>query len=159
MGKFSREELLGAFQDYRQVRDRASRTGDWDSWANMFTEDAHYVEHAYGEMHGRETIRAWIVGVMKPFPTMTFPEGWSVIDEERGAVVWESWNAFPEPFQPDGSPYRFPNWTRIVYAGEGLWKSEEDIYNPQKDAPEVMKAWIAAGGKFEAPEQVKIQHG
>jgi hypothetical protein len=73
-------------------------------------------------------------------------------------VVWESWNAFPEPFQPDGTPYRFPNWTRIVYAGEDRWSSEEDVYNPQKDAPNVMKAWLAAGGKFKTPEQVKIKH-
>ena len=159
MGKYSREELLEAFQHYRKVRDEASRSGQWDAWANLFTEDAHYVEHAYGELQGREAIRKWIVDVMAPFPTMTFPEGWSVIDEENGAVVWEVWNAFPEPFQPDGTPFKFSNWTRIVYAGDGLWSSEEDIYNPKKDGPDVVRGWIKAGGKFKTPEQVKIKHG
>ena len=158
MGKYTREEILEAFQNYRRARDIASQTGDWNVWADLFTEDAHYVEHAYGEMHGRETIRKWICDVMAPFPTMTFPEGWSVIDEERGAVIWEVFNAYPEPFQPDGTPFRFPNWSRLVYGGGGLWQSEEDIYNPSKDAPEVTRAWIKAGGKFKTPEQVKMVH-
>ena len=87
MAQYTREEILEAFQNYRRARDIASRTGNWNIWADLFTEDAHYVEHAYGEMDGRETIRKWICDVMAPFPTMTFPEGWSVIDEERGAVV------------------------------------------------------------------------
>jgi hypothetical protein len=158
MGKFSHEELLEAFQHYRKSRDRASQTGDWNLWAELFTEDAHYIEHAYGELQGREAIRKWICGVMAPFPTMTFPEGWSVIDEKNGAVVWEVWNNLPEPFRPDGTPFGFPNWSRLIYGGDGLWQSEEDIYNPQKDAPEVFRGWISAGGKFKTPEQVKMKH-
>ena len=62
-------------------------------------------------------------------------------------------------FQPDGTPFKFSNWTRIVYAGDGLWSSEEDIYNPKKDGPDVVRGWIKAGGKFKTPEQVKIKHG
>ena len=112
-----REEILAAFDKYKQARDAASRTGDWSIWAAVFTEDAHYVEHAYGELHGREAIREWIEGVMKPFPTMTFPQDWWVLDEERGAVVFCCQNQFPEPFQEDGTPFQFPNWTRLVYGG------------------------------------------
>lgn len=33
-----------------------------------------------------------------------------------------------------------------------------DVYNPKKDAPDLIKGWIAAGGKFKTPDQVKIQH-
>ncbi len=67
-------------------------------------------------------------------------------------------NTFPEPFQADGTPFAFPNWTRLEYGGGGLWKSEEDIYNPSRDAPHVFKAWVKAGGKLEAPEQVEMVH-
>jgi hypothetical protein len=72
--------------------------------------------------------------------------------------VFEAMNAFPEPFQADGTAYAFPTWTRLVYGGDGLWKSEEDVYNPVRDAPRVFKAWIKAGGKTRSPEQVKMQH-
>jgi hypothetical protein len=158
MPRYPREEILAAFERYNEARDTASRTGDWNVWAAMFTDDAHYVEHAYGEMHGREAIRDWIVKVMAPFPRMTFPQDWWVIDEERGAVVFQCQNQFPAPLQADGTPFQFPNWTRLVYGGNGLWASEEDIYNPARDAPRVFKGWLDAGGKLESREQVGMVH-
>ena len=158
MGKYSKEEILDTFDKYKLARDEASRSGDWAIWANCFTEDAHYIEHAYGEFHGRENIREWITGVMAPFPTMTFPQNWWVLDEERGAVVFECRNEFPEPLQADGTAFSFPNWTRLVYGGNGLWSSEEDIYNPARDAGRVFKAWVVAGGKTRAGEDVRMAH-
>ena len=158
MGKYAREEILEAFDRYKQARDEASQTGDWSIWASVFTEDARYIEHAYGELSGREEIREWIEGVMAPFPTMTFPQDWWVLDEERDAIVFCCQNQFPEPHQEDGTPFAFPNWTRLVYGGKGLWKSEEDIYNPVRDAPRIFKAWIKAGGEVESLEQVKMVH-
>ena len=92
---------------------------------------------------------------MAPFPTMTFPYTWEVFDEKTDAYVFEALNAFPEPFQPDGTPYAFPTWTRLVYGGGGLWKSEEDVYNPARDSGRVFKAWIQAGGKTRSGERVR----
>ena len=60
MGKYTRAELEAAFAKYNEARDRASQTGDWSIWADVFTDDVHYVEHAYGEFHGKEAVRAWI---------------------------------------------------------------------------------------------------
>jgi len=158
MPPYPRDEILAAFDTYKAARDTASRTGDWGVWAAVFTEDAHYVEHAYGEFHGRDAIREWITGVMAPFPRMTFPQDWWVLDEERGAIVFQCQNQFPAPFQPDGTPFQFPNWTRLVYGGGGLWASEEDIYNPVRDAPRVFKAWIDAGGTLDSAERVTMRH-
>lgn len=157
MGQYPREEILAAFESYKVARDQASRTGDWNIWAQVFTEDAHYIEHAYGDLHGREAIRDWITKVMAPFPHMTFPQDWWVLDEERDAVLFQCQNRLAHPTDPDGEPFQFPNWTRLVYGGNGLWKSEEDIYNPAKDAPKVIKAWLDAGGKFVSPELVKME--
>ena len=36
MGKFSRAEILDAFEDYKHRRDQASQTGDWNVWADCF---------------------------------------------------------------------------------------------------------------------------
>ncbi len=159
MGKYPREELEAAFAKYNEARDKASRTGDWTIWAACFTEDAHYIEHAYGEFQGREAISDWITGVMAPFPHMTFPQDWVAIDEEQGGIVFQCQNRLAHPTDPDGEPFQFPTWTRLVYGGDGLWASEEDIYNPARDAPKVLKGWIEAGGKFDSPELVKMIHG
>ncbi len=158
MGKYSREELQTAFDQYNEARVRSQESNDWSIWASRFTEDAHYIEHAYGEFHGRDAIEEWILKVMAPFPDMTFPQDWAVIDEENGAVVFQCQNRLPHPTDENGPPFSFPNWTRLVYGGGGLWKSEEDIYNPVKDAHPVVKAWLAAGGRFAAREQVKMEH-
>jgi len=162
MGKYTRAELLEAFEDYKRRRDIASTTGDWNIWADCFSDDAEYIEHAYGDIHGGAAIRKWICDVMAPFPTMTFPIDWMVVDEENGAIVWGVQNAFPEPFQPDGTPYSFPNWSRLVYAGKvgGImkWKSEEDIYNPARDSQRVFKSWIKAGGKTRSGEKIQMVH-
>jgi len=158
MPRTTRQELERALELYNRARDEASRTGDWSVWADRFTEDAEYVEHAYGELHGREAIRAWITGVMAPYPKMTFPQEWLAFDEEQGAVVFQCQNEFPPPRGADGTPFRFPTWTRLVYGHDGLWASEEDCYNPARDAPRVFKAWIDAGGKPESRELVKMKH-
>lgn len=57
MPRFTRDELMAALDHYTKVVEVCSSTGDWAPFADLFTEDVHYVEHAYGEMHGREAVR------------------------------------------------------------------------------------------------------
>mmetsp|Transcript_20269 Transcript_20269/g.24578 ORF Transcript_20269/g.24578 Transcript_20269/m.24578 type:complete len:108 (+) Transcript_20269:48-371(+) len=104
MGKYSRKELEDAFEKYKRIKNECSRTGDWSPFADQFTEDCYYVEHAYGEFNGREEVRNYIVKVMKPYPKMTFPFDWSCIDEENGALIFQVQNGFPPPLRPDGKP-------------------------------------------------------
>ena len=131
MPKYSREELERAFAHYRKVKDECSRSGNWSPFADMFTRECYYVEHAYGDFHGREAVREYIVSVMAPFPTMTFVEDWIVYDEERGAVIWQLQNVFPPPNDPStGRPFCFPNISRLVYAGSLQFSEEQDWYNP-----------------------------
>mmetsp|Transcript_1019 Transcript_1019/g.1091 ORF Transcript_1019/g.1091 Transcript_1019/m.1091 type:complete len:171 (-) Transcript_1019:147-659(-) len=158
MGKFSRAELEAAFEKYKRIKDECSRTGNWSPFADQFTKDCYYVEHAYGEFHGREQVRRYIVNVMAPYTNMSFPFDWSTIDEENGAIIFQVQNAFPKPFKDDGTPFMFPNITRLVYAGNGLLKEEQDWYNPKLHAGNVVKAWIAAGGKFESKEKLVMMH-
>ena len=73
MGQFTRDELEEAFAAYQRASATAGATGDWSAWADIFTEDATYVEHHYGRMEGREAIRvisrdAVNVPVQEPLP-------------------------------------------------------------------------------------------
>ena len=110
-------------------------------------------------MDGREAVREWIQKVMAPFPHMRFRRDWTAYDEENGAVVMLIKNLLDHPTDPDGEPFWFPNWTRLVYAGDNLWSSEEDIYNPRRDAARVVGAWLAAGGELATDEIPSPQHG
>jgi hypothetical protein len=154
MGKFSRSEIEQALAHYDAVVDVCSSSGDWSPFADLFTEDCVYTEHAYGTFHGREAVREWITGVMAPFPHMRFPQDWIAYDDDNDAVVIGIQNVLDHA----GVAYGFPNWTRLVYAGDGLFASEEDVYNPARDAPRVVGEWMKAGGRLEVPVPA-VQHG
>ncbi len=133
MGRWSRAEIEQAFAAYQRAAADAARTGDWGPWADLFTDNAVYVEHHYGTFEGRDAIRSWISGCMAEYPgsAMTeFPIGWSVLDEERGWIVCQVWNRMGDP--GDGSIHEEYNLTVLHYAGDGRWSYEEDIYNPAR---------------------------
>jgi ketosteroid isomerase-like protein len=142
MGRWSRDEIEDAFAKYQKAGLEAGRTGDWSAWADLFTEDATYIEHHYGTLGGREAIRKWISGTMGTFPGDAmphFPIEWYIIDEDRGWVVCQVGNRMADP--GDGSLHQAYNFTLLKYAGDGMWSYEEDIYNPASFA-DMVKGWI-----------------
>ena len=116
------------------VAAEAGASGDWDPWADLFTEDAEYFEHLYGTFQGREAIRTWIThhdGRVPLNSEMTdFPADWWVIDEERGWVVCAVWNRMQD--LGDGELHQAINWSLLKYAGNNQWSYEEDIYNVER---------------------------
>ena len=142
MGKYAREEIEEAFEHYQATALKAGTSGDWNPWADLFTEDATYVEHLFGTFGGREAIRNWICSTMAAYPNSEmkyFPIGWYVIDEERGWVVCMVWNRMTDP--GDGSLHQAFNFTQLKYAGKGLWSYEEDVYNPA-EFREMVGEWL-----------------
>jgi len=140
MSGFPRSEVEAAWRHFVAVGD----SGDWNAWAELHSEDGIWVEHHLGTIEGREAIRSTIVEVMRPVSMMTFPVAWHVIEGSR--VVFYPWQVFPDPAGGDAD-YRFGCVTILDYAGDGLWSRQEDLYNP-REAEQVMKRWIAAGGRL-----------
>jgi uncharacterized protein (TIGR02246 family) len=144
VAKFTRDEIEEAFTHYRAVAREAGLANRWEAWADLFTEDATYVEHHLGVMKGRQAILDWITKTMATPPNdqmKEFPVEWYVIDEDKGWVVCCIQNRMVDP--GDGRTYEAPNWTLLKYAGDNRWSHEEDIYNPNEFA-EMIKAWAAA---------------
>ena len=131
MGRFTREELIAAHDKYVQVAQRCAAKQEWREWADLFTEDALYLEHFFGQLHGREAIFEWIQPLMNKWPNSemnSFPHDWCVLDEERGWWICKIQNRFRDP--GDGNVYQQHNLTVLHYAGDGLFSYEEDAYNP-----------------------------
>jgi hypothetical protein len=127
------DEIEQAFADYQETVVEITERGDWSGFADLFTEDATYEEHALGTFEGREAIRAWAVQTMTRFPgnTMTsFPIAWHVVDAPTSRVICDVRNLMPDP--GDGSAHEASNLTILTYAGDGLWSREEDVYNPMR---------------------------
>jgi ketosteroid isomerase-like protein len=134
----TRAEVERAFQHYLEV---GAYGRDWNTWANLFTEDAVYIEAQYGTFHGREAIRKWITTVMAGVPDMYFPPvTWQLID--NGQVCFCIDNAYPNP--TGGAAIAFPTVTYLRYR-DGLWCREEDIYDVRASLA-ARAAFRAAGG-------------
>ncbi len=126
----SRAELESAFDHYVETACKSVIEGDLDPWAELFHQDARYVERILGTYEGREAIRAWMKGGLVDFPQnemVDFPVTWSAVDVDRSAVVFACFNQLSDP--GDGSRHRALVWARLLYGGEGLWTGEENIYN------------------------------
>ncbi len=149
---FNPAEMQEALDRFAASADESAAKGDWSSWVANFTPDVHYVEHLYGEFHGRDAVLEWINSTMTAWPfdhMQFFPWDWYTIDAEQGWIVGQVQNRFVDP--GDGKVYQAPNWTRLVYAGDGLFSSEEDVYNPSNFAP-MVNDWLAVWAEHHPEE-------
>jgi hypothetical protein len=150
MTEFSRAEIEEAYRNFVAVGD----SGDWNAWADLHSEDGVWLEHTFGQIRGRDAIRATITRVMKPVPMMIFPVEWHMIEDNR--VVYYPWQVMPDPRGGD-AVYRFGCITILEYAGNGEFSFQEDLYNP-REGEAVLKRWLEAGGKFAAdPKALGLQ--
>ena len=131
--RWSREELEEAFQNYQRAVIEVGKTWDWSGYADHFTEDAKYVEHAMGNMEGRENIREWIVSTMNTFPGSempVYPVEWYSIDTDKGWVIFKNVNTMKDP--GDGSVHGAPVITVLEYAGDDKWSYERGRVQPDE---------------------------
>jgi len=136
MSEFSREEIKAAFDN----RIALQESNDWDGYTDTFTEDAVYVDHHEGTFEGKEAIRKWLVAVMAPCEGWTFPVEWVVFEGDRIISKW--FNRLPGQ-RVDGSHYEFAGITVMIYAGNGLFSYQEDMYNWEKAVP-LLEEWSEA---------------
>jgi len=144
MAPFSRDELEHAFQRYWQTGAVGER---WDDWADLFTEDAEYVEHVLGNLTGREAIRNWIKPIMEEYCELYTVYEWHTIDVERGRAIVYMQNRCDHP--SGSGVIDFPGITVLDYAGNRLWKREED-YWAVPGAYKATETYAAACQQFDA---------
>jgi len=149
MGRYSRDELERAFQRYW----RTGAVGEcWDAWADLFTEDADYVEHVLGNLKGREAIRAWIKPIMEQFCELYTAYEWHALDEERGRVIVYMQNRRDHP--RGSGTIDFPGITILDYAGNDRWCREEDYWAVPR-AHATVEEYSAACKQFDPQHKQK----
>ena len=127
MASHSVEEVEGAYARYLEERRRveAGEVG-WDALAAFFTDDATFIDPAWGRVEGIAAIRGFLVESMAGLDDWCFPHEWTAIDGDRLVARW--WNRLPGQ-RPDGSHYQAPGISIMVYAGDGKFSYEEDLLN------------------------------
>jgi hypothetical protein len=135
-------EIEAAFRTYWQTGAVGER---WEDWADLFTEDATYIEHVLGTLHGRDQIKNWIVKIMADYSEMYTIYEWHMVQNDRVVVYMQNRRDHPDPAQP---PIDFPGITILRYAGDGRWSSEEDYWAvPQSNR--AFKQYVDACKEFD----------
>jgi ketosteroid isomerase-like protein len=121
------KEILATHERYVETR-RQIETGElgWDTLADFFTDDATFVDPAWGRIQGIAEIRKFLVESMAGLEDWRFPHLWHAVAGNRLVTHWL--NRLPGR-RADGSHYEAPGVSLFEYAGGGRFSSEMDLLN------------------------------
>ncbi len=124
----SRDEVQSAIERYLAVRDGINAgNGTWRDLAQFFTDDAVFVDPAWGRVEGLDEMKATVFGdAMVGLESWKFPTDFYVID---GDAIVVKWRQVMPGTRADGSEYAQSGYSTLVYAGDGKFRYEEDLLN------------------------------
>jgi ketosteroid isomerase-like protein len=124
----SRDEVKTAIDRYLVVRDGINAgKGTWRDLAQFFTDDAVFIDPAWGRVEGIEEMKATVFGeAMVGFEDWQFPTDFYMID---GDTVVVKWRQILPGQRADGTEYAQSGYSTLVYAGDGKFRYEEDLLN------------------------------
>jgi ketosteroid isomerase-like protein len=125
--RFPEDEIRAAYDAYVAQRDRVEAgTAPWASLAEWFTDDATFIDPAWGRVEGIAGIREFLDESMAGLEGWTFPREWTAVTGNRLVSGWQ--NRLPGQ-RSDGTPYQAPGISIMTYAGDGKFRMEEDLLN------------------------------
>lgn len=118
------EEVMARYVAMRAAIDAGERV--WTDLIEFYTEDAVYIDPAWGRVVGRDAIREFMVESMLGLEDWKFPVEFTAIAGDDVAVKWLQ--VLPGR-RPDGGEWVQSGWSRLVYAGAGAFRYQEDMLN------------------------------
>ncbi len=122
-----RAEIQAAIDRYVEIREAAEEgRGGWDGLDEMFTDDATFIDPAWGRVTGIDNLRRFWRESMQGLDDWRFPHLGHLIDGDQVVLKWT--NRLPGQ-REDGSYYEAPGISMLTYAGGGKFSYEEDLMN------------------------------
>jgi hypothetical protein len=145
-------EALATYRQMVALRGRIE-VGEmpWSALAGYFTQDAVYIDSAWGRFDGRPAIERFMDESMVGLEDWRFPEEWTIAEGDRVVSMW--WNQLPIQ-RADGSPYRVAGLSELRYAGEGKFDYEYDVFN----MAQVVEMIAESGWKPATPMNIPPDH-
>ena len=124
----TRDEVEAAIGRYLSVRDGINAgVGTWRDLAQFFTDDAVFIDPAWGRVEGLDEMKATVFGeAMVGLEEWKFPTDFYMIDADTVVVKWRQ--VLPGT-RADGSAFAQSGYSTLVYAGDGKFCYEEDLLN------------------------------
>jgi ketosteroid isomerase-like protein len=125
-------------------------TAPWSALAEFFTEDAVFLDPAWGRTAGLAELTEFFDRSMAGLAGWTFPEGWTIVEGHRVVSFW--FNRLPGA-RGDGTPYQVPAVSILHYAGGGKFSYEMDIMNMAELGEHLADSGWRPSGRMNAPPQ------
>jgi ketosteroid isomerase-like protein len=116
-----RDEVEATIADYVALREQIdAKNGKWSDLARFFTDDAVFIDPAHGRVEGIAAITTFLDASMVGLDDWLFPIEFTAVSGNDVAVKWLQ-------VLPNGT--KQSGWSRMVYAGGGKFRYEEDQLN------------------------------
>jgi ketosteroid isomerase-like protein len=146
-----REEVEAAVARYVEVRERMDRNeGGWEEMTALFTDDATYIDPAWGRIDGIDALRDFLRDSMAGLEDWQFPIEWIAIDGDHVVVKWIQ--RLPGQ-RADGSTYDNSGVSLLTYAGGGRFSSSEDHLNMLHVYEVIAESGWRPGKDFQNPPE------
>jgi ketosteroid isomerase-like protein len=140
-------ETLAGYLDFRRRIDAGEET-DWSKLSQYFTDDAVYIDPAWGRVEGLDNITEFFSESMRGLEDWTFPVEYTAIDGDSVVIKW--WQRLPGK-REDGSYYEQSGYSTLVYDGEGKFNYEEDLLNMAHVLEDIAESGWTPGPGFTMP--------
>jgi len=145
------QEARQTYERFVAVRDEIDAGKQpWSVLADFFTDDAAYIDPAWGRIEGRESIREFFEKSMAGLTGhgWSTPENWIMVDGPRVVSQWDQILGQ----RPDGRPWFVAGLSILYYAGDGRFCYSHDMLN-MAHVFETMKAmaWKPPAGGINLP--------
>ena len=136
-------DLQATVDDYLSLR-AAIEAGEatWADLARFFTDDAVYIDPAWGRIQGLDEIRTFLDESMRGLEDWRFPVTSAAVDGDHLLVRWTQ--ILPSGHQQTG-------YSTLRYAGDGRFDYEEDVLNMVHVLEDLKAAKWRPGPGFIAP--------
>jgi ketosteroid isomerase-like protein len=115
------DELAATLERYLAFREAVDeRRHTWPELVRFFTDDAVFIDPAWGRIQGIDAIREFLVDSMTGIEDWTFPVDGVFVDGDEVVIKYRQ--VLPGGRQQSA-------YTTLLYAGDGKFRYEEDVLN------------------------------
>ena len=152
-------EALETYRAYVAQRERiqAGEAG-WDTLGEFFTDDAVFIDPAWGRVEGIEAVKEFLEESMVGLDDWSFPERWTMVDGDRIVTMYEQ--IIPGADDGEREHYHQAGISLLYYAGDGKFSYEMDLMNMGHINQDLKAAQWMPKGDFNVPphEPVRDYH-
>ncbi len=145
-------EVHEAVRSYVALRERIEAGGaPWTELATVFTDDAVYIDAAWGRIEGIVAIREFLDQSMRGLEDWEFPIEATAV---AGRLVMIKWVQQLPGRRPDGGRWEQSGVSTLRYAGDGRFDYQEDLLNMAHVIEDLTASgWRPSGGFHSPPHE------